>query len=195
MGRVEDDGVSCLRHDPEPAHVDDEVVVSERRPPFREKDPRVAGLRHLLRSVLHVSGGEELSLLDVHSPPGPPRSHEKLGLTAEKRGDLQHIRNGCSDGRFSFRVDVGDDREAELLLDFFEDPQRFLRPQTGERCRARPICFLVRRLKDERSREPPRRFSDGRRGPEHHVAVFDNTWAGQEDEGRSSADGDFADEH
>jgi hypothetical protein len=64
----------------EGAHVDDEVVVPEAVAAFGHEDPRVAGLDDLVDRVAHVSGREELPLLDVHHAAGARRGHEQIGL-------------------------------------------------------------------------------------------------------------------
>ena len=79
-------------------------------------DPVVAGGARLLDHAAHVVGGHELPLLDVDRPAGLGRGHHEVGLAAEEGGDLEHVAD--LGGRLALRrlVDVGEHRQAGLLL-------------------------------------------------------------------------------
>ena len=110
--RIENHRPSQFPHDDESAHVDDQVVVAERRSALGQYDVVVPRRRDLLRRVLHVLGGDELALLDVHDFAGPAGRHEQIGLPAEECRNLQDV--DCLGGqvRLPRLMDVGQDLKA-----------------------------------------------------------------------------------
>ena len=97
VGAVEDDWRECTQ-DGQRAHVDHEVVIAETGAALREEDARVAGGGDFFDGVLHVAGGDELTLLHVDGAAGLAGSDQQVGLAAEEGGDLQHVA-GLGDGR------------------------------------------------------------------------------------------------
>ena len=100
MSRVEDHRRE-LAHDGQRAHVDDEIVVSERRSALGEEDLVVAGFANLGDSVTHVPRRNELALLDVHGASGLSSGDEQISLAAEERGNLEDV----DDFRHTLHVD------------------------------------------------------------------------------------------
>ena len=88
---VEHDRHALRPHHRKRAHVDDEIVVAEARAALGDDDPRVARVDRLCDRMLHIVRREKLSLLDVHDPSGLRGGDDEIGLTREKRGNLQHV--------------------------------------------------------------------------------------------------------
>src|SRR5688572_12465546 len=55
-----------LPHPDKPPHVDNQIVISERCPPFTDEDFLTPSTSDLFNGVNHILGGHELPLLDVH---------------------------------------------------------------------------------------------------------------------------------
>ena len=112
VGDVEDDGDVEGAEDGERAHIDDQVVIAERRTPFGDHDSGRADRGQLADDVPHVLWRQELSLLDVDHAPGRRGGHEQIGLTREERRDLDdvdHLRHRLG---LRWLVDVREDRES-----------------------------------------------------------------------------------
>src|SRR6185503_4994790 len=80
-----------LSHDRYAAKVDDQVVIAEARAALGYHHPFVGLRSRLLDRVLHIAGGEELTLLDVHRAAGARRFDDQIGLPRKERGNLKHI--------------------------------------------------------------------------------------------------------
>src|SRR4051794_33741750 len=64
MGRIEHDRPPGVAHDLQPTHIDDEIVVTERRPALRQDNLVVPSRSDLLGSMQEVRRRDELTLLD-----------------------------------------------------------------------------------------------------------------------------------
>ena len=62
---------------------------------------------------------------------------------------MQHVDNGRHLGALAAFVDVGENRQAELLLHFAKNPQAFVHAKTAERLARTAIGLVVRRFIDE----------------------------------------------
>jgi len=122
---VEDDRIPELAHVREPAHVDDEVVIAERRPRSVNKMDSFALRQELVDHVLHVSRGDELALLDVHGLAGGRRARSRSVWRHRKRGDLEHVQH--VGGRIDLRdlMDVGEHRHAQRVAHLLQDAESF----------------------------------------------------------------------
>jgi hypothetical protein len=80
-----------LAHDGQRTHVHHQVAVAERGAALSEKNAVITCGAHLLHSVLHVPGRDELALLNVHRAPGLGGGHQDVGLPAKERGDLDDV--------------------------------------------------------------------------------------------------------
>ena len=116
----------------EPAHVDHQVVIAERRPALGQQDLVVAGRRHLLRRALDIVRRHELALLDVDDAAGAPGRHQQIGLPAKKRRDLQNVRRFGRGLGLRRLVNVGEHRNA-LAPQPCQDSQPFLQPRPAIR--------------------------------------------------------------
>src|SRR6185503_19835677 len=91
MRDIEYDGAVEALHDRKAAEVHNEIVVAERRAPLGEQEALVSRLSHFLDDVFHFPGREELALLHVNDLSGLGGGKDEIGLTAEKRRDLQNV--------------------------------------------------------------------------------------------------------
>ena len=135
--RIEDHRPSELPHDDETAHIDDQVVISERRSALGQDDVVVARRRDLLRRVPHVLRRDELALLDVDDLAGPAGRDEQVRLPAEECRDLQDVDRLGGQVRLRRLMDVGEDLKA-LPPQSCQDAQSFL--QAGSAIRDRHCC-------------------------------------------------------
>ena len=92
--RVEDDRRLAARAEAhEAAHVHNQITVPEERAALGNGDLAAAFRRPDLRDRAdHPLRLHPLPLLHVHGPARAPRGDEEIGLPAEERRDLEHIR-------------------------------------------------------------------------------------------------------
>ena len=109
------------------AHVDDQIVVAERRAALGEEDALAAGLANLLDGVAHVPGRNELALLDVDGAAALAGGDQQVGLAAEERRDLQHVDRFGHARHVGGFVHVGEHRNLDRLADLAQDAQALLR--------------------------------------------------------------------
>jgi methyl-accepting chemotaxis protein len=91
MGGVEDHRRAHCCHDRQRPHVADQRVVTEGGATFGQQHIGIAALGDLGEHVLHVPRRQKLALLDVDDLAGLCRSHQQIGLPAQKRRDLQDV--------------------------------------------------------------------------------------------------------
>src|SRR5262245_57930419 len=151
MSSIEDDG-SEFAQDWERAHVDDEVVVPEAGSALGEGDTVAATFADFLDGVTHVGRSDELALLDIDGAielaGGVGGCDEKVGLAAEKCGDLKQI-DGLGNTRAVFGgMDVGEDGEIILLGDRPEDAGAFDDSRATEAMDRGAVGFVVAGFED-----------------------------------------------
>src|SRR6185295_11521507 len=123
MSGIEDHRIAETSKDWKGPHIDDEIVVAERRPPFGQDDPLVSSLLHFFHRIAHFLWGEELALLHVHHFTGPRCRNDQICLPAEKRGNLDHVYNFPRLGGLFFGMDVRQHRKTELRFDLQQHRQ------------------------------------------------------------------------
>src|SRR5215469_2850945 len=122
MGRIEDDGRK-FAHDCQRAHVDHEIVVTERRSTFGQEDTVPARFANFFGGMPHVPWRNELSLLDVDGAASLRSGNQQVSLPAEKCWNLKHV-DGLSDSCcISGCVNVRKHGNADFLANLLEDPQ------------------------------------------------------------------------
>ncbi len=190
VGDVVDHRDAVLVEHGEAAHVHHQVVVPERDAPLGHGDLLVAGRARLLDDPQHVVRGHELPLLDVHRPAGPRRGHHEVGLAAEEGGDLEHVADLGGRRALVRLVDVGDHREAGLLLDEPQHPHPLREARAAEASDRAAVGLVEGGLEDQRHAE-----ALGHRGQhvgrlEHQVLALDHARAGDDGErmGAGAAD-------
>ena len=139
-----------LPEDDQRAHVDDEVVIAERGAPLGQEDVAGAHFAKLVDDVLHVFRREELPLLHVHGPSGLAGGSEEIGLPAEERRNLQHVRDFGGGSALPDLVHVGEHGQADFLLHAGEDPQPFDQTGTAKGLSAGAIRLVEAALEDGR---------------------------------------------
>src|SRR5215471_4839215 len=80
-----------LPHDGQRAHVHHKVVVAERSPALGQKNAVVPGLANLIDRMLHIAGGDKLSLFHVNGTSMSRGLYQQVSLPAEKGWYLYHI--------------------------------------------------------------------------------------------------------
>ncbi len=131
------------------AHVDDQVLVSERRAALGDEDAVIPHFRSFVEDVLRFLGRQELPFLHADGASGACRSRDEIGLPAEERRDLQdveHFRRRRGLGRL---VDVGEERQTGRLAHGAEDLQPLIESRPAERLDRRAVGFIERRFEDE----------------------------------------------
>src|ERR1039458_3851943 len=90
MRRVKDHRRKIAHHR-QGAVIDHQRVVAEAGAALGKKDALIARGADLLDWVRHIPRGDELALLDIHSPACPSSGYQQVGLAAEESGNLQDI--------------------------------------------------------------------------------------------------------
>ncbi len=107
VGAVEDDRnpAGLTDHTKRP-HVHDQVPVAEERAPLGDEHLVGTSRPGLLGDGGHFLRGHPLPLLHVHRPTGIRRRRDQVGLSAQKRRDLEHIDDLRRQGGLLRRVNV-----------------------------------------------------------------------------------------
>ncbi len=100
MRRVEDHRGEAPHH-VQPGEVVDQPLIAKGRSAVGQQHIGVARLAHLFGRKLHPLRREELPLLDVYALARPPAGDQQVGLTAQKRRNLQAIEHAA--GRLGLR--------------------------------------------------------------------------------------------
>src|SRR3989338_6868342 len=106
MRRVENNRKTGFAHDGERAHVYNQIVITERRPPFGQEHILVSSFCDLFRGQFHFGRREKLSLLDINGSSSFPRGLQKLRLPAKERRNLKHICHLCCDGSLIRQMNI-----------------------------------------------------------------------------------------
>ena len=160
MGRIENDAVSGLTHEREAAHIDDQIVVTEGRSPFRDVIILAAARAQFGGDIVNIIGREKLPFLDVHRASAGRRREEQVGLAAKKSGDLEDIDHLGGGFDLACIVDVGQDGTPETLFDLGEDFKALRQSGTAKRLAAGPVGFVEGSLEDERNAEVGGKFDE-----------------------------------
>lgn len=149
MGGVEADGESETLHDGDGAHVADEIVVTKGGPPVGEEDVFLSAGGEFVDDVFHVPRGEKLPFFDIDGGGAVASCDDQVCLSAEESGDLDHVGNFSDNLRLFGGVDVCDDGEVQLILDFLENFEPFIHPRSTERVDRGAVRFVVRGFEDK----------------------------------------------
>ena len=149
MRHVKNDRIAGLRHDRKRAHIDNEIVVPKRRASLGQNDLFVSGAFDFFHRVGHFPGRKKLALLEIYHATGAARSDQQVGLPRKKCGHLQYVAyfRGC--GGLRGLMDVGEQRNAETILDFSQDGQAGIQTRPAKRRDRRAIGLVVRSFEHE----------------------------------------------
>lgn len=86
VGAVHDYRGTQFEHIGDIAEIYDEVVVAEATSTLGKPHLRSSTLDALLERIAHVAAREKLCLLDIDHLARPCRSHQQVGLSAQKAG-------------------------------------------------------------------------------------------------------------
>ena len=120
MGRIEYNRVAPALHNRQSAQVADGRIIPKGSTPLAEQKAGVPGSAQFSGNVLHIPGGQELTLFDVHGAAGLRGGNQQVGLAREKGGNLEHIHNFRHLAALLGQVHIGQDGQAGLRLDFGE---------------------------------------------------------------------------
>jgi hypothetical protein len=137
-------GVPSARIIGKGAHVDDQVVVAEGKAALGDEDPIVARIAHFGDRVADVERREELPLLEVDDAAGFRRGDDQIGLSGEKRRNLQDVGHFRRAFRLPGLMDVGEHRHAQLPGDRAEDLDAVVDARTAERFQRGPVGLVER---------------------------------------------------
>ncbi len=184
LGRM--GGVEHHRHaggatqPPEISHVHHEVAVAEEGAAFRDGDVPSSPAPHLLDRSRHARRRHPLPFLHVHRTAGATRGHEQVGLAAEKRRDLKHVRHFRGTRRLIRLVDVGQYRKAGRRPNSLERAEAFVQPRAARSRQAGPVGLVETRLEAHRHAPPAgvggQHFADSRQHVArlHHAGTRDH---------------------
>ncbi len=125
----------------------------------------------------------------------PGQLHDKIGLAAEKRGDLGHVENFRGLPDLVEAVDIGKDRNSEILPDALQDPKPLLETRPPEGPEGGSIGLVVGGFEDKGDSELRRDFLQACSHLPGKLLALDNAWPGNEDKGLPAAHLDSADIH
>ena len=137
-------------------HVGDEGVVAERGAALGHQHVAVSRSGDFRHYVLHVPGRQELALLNVDGLAGFCRGDQQIGLSAEERGDLQHVDGGRDAGALLDLVNVCQHRNAEAVANVGENRQRLVEAHAARAFRTRSVGLVERGFVDEADLQPRR---------------------------------------
>src|SRR5580693_2090512 len=123
MRDVEHDGIAELTHDGKGAHIDDEILVTERNAALGENNFLISGGGDFFGGVADIPRREELAFFQIGDAAGSADGFEQVGLAAKERRNLEDVAD-FGDGRdLRDVVNVSEDGNADIFLDRLEDAE------------------------------------------------------------------------
>ena len=151
MGGVKDNGIAGLFHFVEGAGVDHEVIVAEGVAAFGEDNVVVAGGFDFGGDFRHVFGGEELAVLEVDDSARFSGLNHQSRLHAEVGGNLENVHHIGHGRNLVGIMNVREEREAKLLLDFLKNFEAFVHTRPHVVVHAAAVVLLEARLVNDAS--------------------------------------------
>src|SRR5262249_9632371 len=113
--RIEDHRrAGLLAQDRQRPHIGYQRVVTERSAALSDQDIGITGAGDLRNYVGHIPWRQELALLDIDRATRSRCRNQEVGLTAQKRRDLQNIDHFSDTGALLDLVHVGEDGKPGL---------------------------------------------------------------------------------
>ena len=150
VGDVEDDRDAKRSQNRERTHVDDEVVVSEADASLGDEDTSVPRGCDLVDDVVNITWGKKLTLLHIDRAAGFGGSDDQVGLTRQESRDLKNIGDLAHRDGLMTLVNIGKNREPELVLDAFQHGESRCHARAAKRHSRGSVGFVERRLEDQR---------------------------------------------
>src|SRR5580704_6525216 len=167
-------------HDGERAHVDDQIVIPETRPAFSEKYLRIACLAALLNRMPHIGRGNKLAFLNVHCSPAQSSSDHQVGLTAEERGNLQHVHDFRNFANVRGLMHISQHRELKVVFDLLQNAQTFFQSRPAKTAYGCAIRLVVAGFENKRKLQRPRHTLDDLSHPDGVLFALDHAGPGNE---------------
>ena len=178
-------------HDRKRTHVNHKVMVAERGSPLYQDYPAGAAFLDLAGDGSHVFRGHELPFFDEHRLPGTAAGERQVGLTAEKRGNLQDINNRPGSFRFFGGVYIGEHRNFVACAYIVQDFQSPLDSGPAEGIVALTVGFVIGGFEDISDAETAGDFFRPCADLICELLRFRNAGACNEEKRRTSADRDI----
>ena len=153
MRGIENHRITKPLHNRNRPHVRHQIAIAERRAALRQYNLIIAACDDLLRAIFHILRREKLPFFDIHDFAGFRGGDQQIGLAAQKRRNLQHVRH-VRDLRGLFRrMNIGDNRHVELPLNLGQDAQAALDSDAAIRRRRTAVGFIERGFENVRHAE------------------------------------------
>jgi len=180
MCSIENHRVAEAPKDGKGSHIHDEIIVTERRSSLGQDDPPASGLLYFFHCVTHFLRREELALLYIHHFACLRRCNEQVGLPAEERGNLEYIHNLPRLDSLFFRVNIRQDRKAQLIFHLLQRRQPFFKTRSAIRRDGGPVRFVEGRFEYIRNAQRLGNLGDARRGLQHELFTLNDTRPGNQ---------------
>src|SRR5579864_2354903 len=132
--------------------------------------------------MAHVPGGDKLSFLNVHGPPAERSRNNKISLPAEKRRDLQHIRNLGNFADIGGFVHVRQHRQLNFIFDFLENSQPFFQAWAAKAADGSAVGLVIASFVDEWEIQRTGHALDDLRHADGMLLALDHAGAGDQKE-------------
>jgi len=149
VGGVKDNGVAGFLHFVEGARVDDKVIVAKGVAAFGEDNVVVPRGLHFGGDLHHVFGRKELAVLQVDDSACFSGLQDQGRLHAEVGGDLENVHYIGHGGYLVGIMNIREEREAKLLLDFLKNFQAFVHAGPHVIVHTAAVVLLEARLIDD----------------------------------------------
>src|SRR3989339_1506254 len=107
---IEDHRIPGLAEDRKGAKIHYQVIITETDPPLGQEQIRVTRRGGFFQDMGDIPGGKELPFFDIHCARLAGNLSDKVGLPAEKSGNLENVEiTGCRIDLLK-AMDVGKDR-------------------------------------------------------------------------------------
>src|SRR5579872_1977242 len=173
---------SKLAHDRQRPHVHHEIVVSKTRTALRQDDARVPRVLALFDRMAHIPGSDELPLLDIDHAAAQRGCDHQIGLPAQKRWDLQYVRDLCNLSNIGSFVNIRQNGKLQLIFDLPEDAQAFLQSRPAKAADGRTVRLVVARLEDKGEIERSGHTLDDLRHPYGVIFALNHAWSGDQEQ-------------
>ena len=123
MGDIHNHGCAELLHLGNISEIHDHIAVAEHISTIREHHTVIAAIHTFLHGVFHGIWAGKLTLLDIYPFPGARCCRQQLGLTEQKRWNLQYINILRRHRRFMRFMNIGHRRNPKMRTYFGQNLQ------------------------------------------------------------------------